>query len=117
MTHRSNIDCSNREVSGQPGDKYDRIRNFDLLKALYIAVTISPIALLTSTMVTSDRRCRVGLAQLGEVRGWCDANAVRELKSFDQGTSISKDEEGRSFTGCRRRSLPYYYRDGERRDK
>ena len=44
------------------------LTNFELLKALYIAISISPVALLSDRPVTSDNKTRVSLLHLGEVR-------------------------------------------------
>ena len=65
------VDDVFREVSGRPREEnegYRFIANHELLKALYIATAISPICLLTAKLVTSDTKCKVAVAHLGEVR-------------------------------------------------
>lgn len=65
------VDDVFREVSGRPREEnegYRFIANHELLKALYIAIAISPICLLTTNLVTSNTKCKISIVQLGEVR-------------------------------------------------
>ena len=56
-----------RNVSGHCKESFRHLTNYELLKALYIAIVVSPVALLTSKLVTSDTRSRLSLGHLGEV--------------------------------------------------
>ena len=56
-----------RKSSGLPATSFRHMTNYELLRGIYIATAISPVSLLSMTLITSDSKSRITLSSLAEV--------------------------------------------------